>query len=215
MRWPLIPSLCAALLVAAATALPAAGQSACDAPLSLRGAEIEDYEPIFWRCENDSGAAQLATRRGRVGAENLLLLVDPETLKTQVGRAACWRCAETSDAQEAGTRFLRAVQGAGKEPETPKALENMGLTHGQGGGSFLTGDLCPSARPLDRSFLELVAKDGAGAPLALSISGGWIRHHAEDLDWLRQKIESGALSVSWVNHSYSHPSNTLQPSSRT
>ena len=81
----------------------------------------------------------------------------------------------------------------------------MGLTHGQGGGSFLTGDLCPSARPLDRSFLELVGKEGAGAPLALSISGGWIRHHQADLDWLRQKIESGALAVSWVNHSYSHP----------
>ncbi len=205
MRTRFLSSFCAALLVAAATALPAAGQSACEAPVSLRGAEIEDYDPIFWRCVNGAGAAQLATRRGRVGEETLLLLVDPETLKTQVGRAACWRCAETSDAQEAGTRFLRAVQGAGKEPDTPKALENMGLTHGQGGGSFLTGDLCPSARPLDRSFLELVGKEGAGAPLALSISGGWIRHHQADLDWLRQKIENGALAVSWVNHSYSHP----------
>ena len=205
MQLRFLPSLCAAFLVAAATALPAAGQGACDAPVSLCGAEIEDYDPVFWRCVNDAGAAQLATRRGRVGEETLLLLVDPHTLKTQVGRAACWRCAETSDAQEAETRFLRAVQGAGKEPDTPKALANMGLTHGQGGGSFLTGDLCPSARPLDRGFLELVAKEGAGAPLALSISGGWILHHQADLDWLRQKIESGAFSVSWVNHSYSHP----------
>ena len=206
----------AAFLVAAATAPPAASQEgACDKPLSLRGAEIDDYDPVFWRCASAAGASQLATRRGRVGEEALLLLVDPETLRTQVGRAACWRCAETSDAQETETRFLRAVQGTGNEPDTPKALVNMGLVHGEGGGSFLTGDLCPSARPLDKSFLELVAKQGAGTPIALSVSGSWILHHQADLDWLRGKIESGALAVSWVNHSYSHPFVKNRPNEET
>ena len=206
----------AAFLVAAATAPPAASQEgACDKPLSLRGAEIDDYDPVFWRCASAAGASQLATRRGRVGEEALLLLVDPETLRTQVGRAACWRCAETSDAQETETRFLRAVQGTGNEPDTPKALVNMGLVHGEGGGSFLTGDLCPSARPLDKSFLELVAKQGAGTPIALSVSGSWILHHQADLDWLRGKIESGALAVSWVNHSYSHPFAKNRPNEET
>lgn len=206
----------AALLVAATAALPAMGQEgACDKSVSLRGAEIDDYEPIFARCVNEGGVSQLATRRGRVGEEALLLLVDAETLKTQVGRAACWRCAETSDAQEAETRFLRAVEGAGAEPDTPKALVNMGLVHGEGGGSFLTGDLCPSSRPLDRSFLELVAKEGAGTPIALSVSGGWMLHHAEDLDWLRDKVENGALAVTWVDHSYSHPFVKNRPKEET
>ena len=206
----------AALLVAATTALPATGQEgACDTPVSLRGVEIEDYDSIFARCWNASGASQLATRRGRVGEEALLLLVDPDTLKTLVGRAACWRCAETSDAQEAETRFLRAVQEAGNEPGTPKALVNMGLVHGSGAGSFLTGDLCPSSRPLDRSFLELVAKEGAGTPIALSISGSWMLHHEADLDWLRKMTESGGLAVSWVNHSYSHPFAKNRPKEET
>ncbi len=184
-------------------------------PASLQGAEIDDYEPIFARCQNASGVSQLATRSFRVAGDALLLLVDPQTLATRITRAACWRCAETSDAQEAETRFLRAVEGPGKEPDTPKALVNMGLVHGAGEGSFLTGDLCPSSRPLDRSFLERVAKEGAGTPIALSISGGWMLHHAEDLDWLRKKVESGALAVSWVNHSYSHPFAKNRPNEET
>jgi hypothetical protein len=195
-----------ALFAALTMPAPAAGEEdACDAAPVAVGAEIDDYEPIFWRCANEAGVSRLATRRGRVGDEVFVLLVDPESLKTQAARAACWRCAETSDAQEAETRFLRAVEGPGAEPETPKALVNMGLVHGEGGGSFLTGDLCPSTRPLDRGFLDLVAKEGAGTPIALSISGGWMLHHQADLDWLRKKIDSGALAVSWVNHSYSHP----------
>jgi len=207
---------CAAVFIAATAAPPATGQEvACDRPVSLRGAEIDDHEPVFWRCANEAGVAQLATRRWLVGDEAFLLLVDPETLKTQVARAACWRCAETTDAQEAETRFLRAIEGSGNEPETPKALVNLGLTHGQGGGSFLTGDLCPSSRPLDRGFLELVAKQGAGTPIALSISGGWMRNHAADLDWLTKRVESGALAVSWVNHSYSHPFVKNRPNEET
>ncbi|ARN83423.1 polysaccharide deacetylase family protein [Methylocystis bryophila] len=184
-------------------------------PVPLRGAEIDDYAPIFLRCWDASGASELATRGWRVGEERMLLLVHPHTLQTRVARAACWRCAETSDAQESETRFMRAVEGSGKEPDTPKALVNMGLIHGDGGGSFLTGDLCPSSRPLDRSFLELVAKQGAGTPIALSISGGWMLKHAEDLDWLRNEIESGALAVSWVNHSYSHPFAKGRPKEQT
>jgi hypothetical protein len=209
-------ALGAALFVLAALARPAAGEEgACDAAPAVVGAEIDDYEPIFWRCANAAGVSRLATRRGRVGDEVLLLLVDPQTLQTQAARAACWRCAETSDAQEAETRFLHAVEGPGAEPETPKALFNMGLLHGEGGGSFLTGDLCPSTRPLDRGFLELVAKEGAGTPIALSISGGWILHHQADLAWLRKKIDSGALAVSWVNHSYSHPFAKNRPNEDT
>ena len=210
-------SLSFCTLLAALTMLtPATSEeAACAAAPLVAGAEIEDYDPIFWRCVNEAGDSRLATRRGRVGDEVFLLLVDPQTLQTQAARAACWRCGETSDAREAETRFLRAAQGAGNEPDTPKALVNLGLVHGEGGGSFLTGDLCPSGRPLDRGFLELVAKQGPGTPIALSISGSWILHHAADLDWLRKKIDSGALAVSWVNHSYSHPFAKNRPNEDT
>jgi hypothetical protein len=137
------------------------------------------------------------------------------SLATSLERARCWRCKDTSDAAEAETRFLRALKKPEPEPATPQVLENVGLLHGKGEGVFVTGDLCPSRRPLDRDFLQLLAKQGPGTPVALSVSGLWMVHHADDLDWLKQMAASGALSIAWVNHSYNHPYVKDRPDAQT
>ena len=41
--------------------------------------------------------------------------------------------------------------------------------------------------------------------MTLAVSGAWIAHHAEDFAWLLEKRRSGALDISWADHSYSHP----------
>jgi len=205
----------ASLLVAPLSGAHAEAAEPCAAAATPRSAQIGAYTAIFERCARDDGDARLATRRWRAGGQSMLLLVDPQSLATQVAPAQCWRCAPTGDAEEAATRFAQAVQGQGKTPETPKALENAGLVHGQGAGVFVTGDLCPSRRPLDRGFLELLAKEGAGTPVALAVSGLWLARHADDLDWLRRQADSGALTIAWVNHSYRHPYLRRLPDERT
>lgn len=179
------------------------GPAAIAPQAGATGARVRDYAPIFEACEKD-GETRLATRRLRVDGEALLLTVDPDTLTTALERAACWRCAETTDAAQADTRFLRAVRPPA-DPERPPALVNAGLIHGKGAGAFITGDLCPSRKPLDRAFIEEVAAQGPGTPLTLAVSGAWIAHHAEDFAWLLEKRRSGALDISWADHSYSHP----------
>jgi hypothetical protein len=164
------------------------------------GSSIQRYEAIFERCAR-GGDSRLATRRLRVDGEALLFTVDPETLATSLERASCWRCAETGDAAESETRFLQAIEGA----EGNERLVNGGLVHGRGDGVFVTGDLCPSHKPLDRAFIEEVAAQGPGTPLTLAVSGGWIAHHAEDFAFLREKRLSGALDITWADHSYTHP----------
>jgi hypothetical protein len=42
-------------------------------------------------------------------------------------------------------------------------------------------------------------------PVALAISGLWLTHHQADFQWLRDKERAGALSITWVDHSYHHP----------
>lgn len=164
---------------------------------------MQGYEAIFESCARD-GDTRLATRRLRVDGEKLLLTVDPQTLKTSLERAACWRCVETSDAEQAETRFLQAVRPP-QDPDRPPALVNAGLIHGKGAGAFITGDLCPSHKPLDRAFIEEVAAQGPGTPLTLAVSGAWIAQHGEDFAWLQEKARSGALDITWADHSYSHP----------
>jgi len=167
------------------------------------GDRVHGYAPIFEVCEQGS-ATRLATRRMTVDGEKLLLTVDPQSLETTLQRASCWRCAETSDGEQADTRFLKALRPPA-DPAKPPALVNAGLIHGAGAGSFITGDLCPSHKPLDRAFFEEIAAQSPGAPVTLAVSGGWIAHHGPDFAWLQEKARSGAFAITWANHSYSHP----------
>jgi hypothetical protein len=195
---------CASVAAAATTRAQEDCGPAIIPPLpGVTGARVRDYSAIFEKCEK-GGETRLATRRMSVEGEKLLLAVDAQTLKTSLERAACWRCAETTDDEQADTRFMRAVRPNG-DPDRPPALVNAGLIHGKGAGAFITGDLCPSHKPLDRAFIEEVAAQGPGTPLTLAVSGAWIAHHQEDFSWLQAKARSGALDISWADHSYSHP----------
>ncbi|WP_442754873.1 polysaccharide deacetylase family protein [Methylocystis sp. JAN1] len=167
------------------------------------GARAQDYRAVFESCAKN-GETRLATRRMSVDGEKLLLTVHPQTLKTSLEPASCWRCAETTDEEQAETRFMKAVRPPA-DPDRPPALVNAGLIHGEGAGAFITGDLCPSRKPLDRAFIEEVAAQGPGTPLALAVSGAWIAHHGQDFAWLQEKARSGALDITWADHTYSHP----------
>ena len=192
-----------AMLVCAASA-----RADCDAsltaPLSLRPAEIvADYKPVLRACHG-AGGDRVAIREMRLGGALALLLADPATLATKLERAACWTCEDVSEGALADTRMMRAIDKAAAAPGLTHRtfLGNAGLTHGQRGG-FFTGDLCPSNRPMDRAFLQSL--EGERTPIALSISGLWLKHHFADYRWLLDAQAKGKLAITWVNHSYSHP----------
>ena len=107
-----------------------------------------------------------------------------------------------------------------KAAETPGVahrtfLEDAGLTDGAAAGAFITGDLCPTRKPLDRRFFEKLTSTGQNAPVALSISGLWLVHHAADFHWLMEKQAAGALDIVWTNHSYHHPYARGRPDDQT
>lgn len=209
MFWKL---LLAALCLPAVLPSIARADDACRSPATIAdmpgatGARIADFRTVFQSCRRDGATTRLAIRAFSAEGRKLLLTVDPERLTTQIDEAACWTCADTSDEAQKDTRYLRALGAAGPHPLTTGAISrNAGLAHGVGAGSFVTADLCPSHRPLDRAFLDLLAKRGPHTPVALSISGGWLAHHGADFDWLRDRARSGALDITWVDHTYSHP----------
>ena len=174
------------------------------APENLASAEtVANYAPVLQSCKKD-GAVRVAIRTMILRGESSRLLVDPVSLATSVESAAGWACEETTDAALAGTRFLRAVARAAEPPELTHRgfLANAGLRHGAGGGGYFTGDLCPSHKPLEREFLSSL--EGERTPVALSISGLWLKHHFDDYRWLTQEAARGALDITWVNHTYNH-----------
>ncbi|WP_036292332.1 polysaccharide deacetylase [Methylosinus sp. PW1] len=183
---------------------------------SARGREaarrLVDYRPVFLECHGPADEKRLAIRRMRLDGETVALTVDPATLETRLEMESVWRCLETTEAEQKDTRFLRALRPRPGDPDEPRLAAagrslsiSAGLGHGAGAGSFLTGDLCPSRRPLDREFLRRLAELAPGAPVALSVSGLWIERHGADFDWLMAEAANGTLRIDWVGHSYSHP----------
>jgi hypothetical protein len=212
-----ILALAAALWPLALSGASAAGDCAAPARIAtpLEGPlqpmdRVGEYRIVLQSCRRGGGAPVLATRHMRVDGEDLFLAVDPDRLTTRLERSACWTCSPTTPEAEAGTRFLQAVtcfSGApGKTlPPGSSWLDNAGLTRGRGDGAFLTGDLCPSHKPLDRGFLASLEQKDEATPIALSISGRWIEQHPQDFFWLRREKAEGRLAIAFVNHSFHHP----------
>jgi hypothetical protein len=217
---PMLHASCviATLFAIAASAAPAQ-EAVCLAParndappIGTEPASLErvrNYQPIFQQCRNGLNHSSLAIRKMTIGAEGFLLMVDPSTLATHLEVERCWTCADTDDEAQKDTRFMRAVQMPSQLPlnqASPRApLFNAGLSHGTADGSYITGDLCPSRKPLDRGFLDMLKTIGPRTPIALSITGLWLKQHGSDFQWLRKQAQAGAVEITWVNHSYHHP----------
>ena len=177
------------------------------------GDAVADYASVLRSCRAADGREQVAIRTMNVGGTPLLLLADPQTLSTRLERAACWTCQDASEESLAGTRMMRAVEQSAEAPGLVHRgfLQNAGLTHGAAPGAFVTGDLCPSRRPLDRAFLDKLAAQGPHTPVALSISGLWLLHHFQDYRWLLDQQAVGALDILWIDHTYHHPYRRGEP----
>jgi hypothetical protein len=191
-----------------------AQETACKAPVRIEAkgprpaplVRVKDYRSIFRECHNGKGEMRLAIRSMSIEAKSLLLVVEPSSLATRLEPERCWSCAETDDAAQKNTRFLRAIHTNTRSGlEDANVQTNAGLSHGTGDGSFITGDLCPSRKPLDREFFQRLAGTGPRTPIALAVSGLWITRHRADFNWLRDQASSNALEITWINHSYHHP----------
>jgi hypothetical protein len=185
--------------MAALFAIGAYGAHAADAP-----ARVRDYRPVFQECHQDDSAPVLAIRRMAIDGKGMLLTVDPSTLETALAREQDWSCTDTDDEHQKNTRYIKAVHASGMA-HPRDVIVNGGLVHGAtAAGSFVTGDLCPSHRSLDRAFLEKLQATESPLPVALSISGLWLTHHGADFQWLHDQERAGTLQITWVDHSYHH-----------
>jgi hypothetical protein len=170
-------------------------------------AAVADYNPVLKACVGEDGRKAVAIREMTITGQKIALLADPEALTTRLERAACWTCHDESEDELAATRMGRAIRESASAPGLVHRgfLQNAGLTHGGGQGDFVTGDLCPSRKPLDRAFFTRLESAEPHVPVALSISGLWLIHHFDDFRWLVDRRNSGALDILWTNHTYHHP----------
>jgi len=153
----------------------------------------------------------LILRRFENNGRDYLLLVNPLTLQTKVNETSFYQVEEMT-LEQTRARFLktayeRAISAAEKQSVN---IQDAGIERGlpTEAGISLTADLCPSHKPLDKRLFEAMfhefKKVERPAPIALSVSGLWMKNHLQDLEWLKKLRNQGDIRITWVNHSYNH-----------
>lgn len=166
---------------------------------------------VYYSSAKRNTQDRLSIRRFECKGKVYLLLVEPRALRTKIDEASFYTVTPMTlyKARQyfATTAYVKALTKAEKQSV---ALQDAGIQSGmpKETGITLTADLCPSHRPLDkRIFTDIFAefkKVEKPVPIALSITGIWMKQHPQDLDWLKEMQLKGEIYITWINHSYNH-----------
>lgn len=175
----------------------------------VRSDGMADYRVSFQWVHAPSGSRFIAVRRFVRGATAYFLLINPQTFESSVVRASTLALdgPATFDAVRE-TPFGHALF---RYTAPPYHLRNYGAIHAMHSvdGMYLTVDLCPTTKPMDRTLFQQMVEEGAPPmtplPVAVAITGQWMEHHPQDLTWLKEQVRDHQLAITWVNHSYDHP----------
>ena len=175
--------------------------------VALTPSPVGGLRVVQRRFLDEYGLALAVRRRFRQDGRTLLLAVRGDTLESMVFAAdklaAAYRLDEsTADGTSAYERALRATTAA------PFPVHNDGLIAGRGKGLYLSVDLCPTNRGAQfekRLFEAAMAMDSQPpVPVAIAVTGLWMRQHAKHFAWLLERQRAGDLAITWVGHSYRH-----------
>jgi len=150
--------------------------------------------------------------------KHYLLLVDPQTLITKISESDFYEVKPMTMAQARAFFVNTPYQKAMTKVENRSVMiQDAGIEDGmpKETGISLTADLCPSHRPLDRDiFTDIITefkKVEQPVPVALSITGVWMRQHPQDLEWLKKLQADHEIYITWINHSFNHRVSLTEP----
>jgi hypothetical protein len=160
----------------------------------------------------------MVIRQFENNGKNYLFLVNPQTLQTKIDEASFYEVKPmTYNVARAYFRTTPYIKAIDKAEKQSKNIQDAGIESGlpKETGISLTADLCPSHRPLDRviftDIYQEFQKVETPVPVALSITGVWMRQHQTDLQWLKQLQKEHEIYITWINHSYNHRVSTKLP----
>lgn len=178
--------------------------------------QISDYRVVFIPFYDENGTLQAAVRRYDRDGHPRFLVLDPQ--RFALSEMTAEKIHDSRPAGEEAWRRTPFSLALARQTSPPYPLQNDGLREAEHPvtGFFLTADLCPARKPLDRAFFEatMALPQKPPVPVALMITGLWIQRHEADLTWLKDQVAAGRLAITWVNHSFTHPYNPAAPPDR-
>ncbi len=177
---------------------------------------ITDYHAVFIPAFTDQGELRIAIRMFYKKKVAYYLVVNPYSFETASAPVTQFRSRKTLDPNVPGYFTLAEInhtpymQALFKYTATPSVEQNAGLTHATESvdGYFLTIDLCPSVKPLEKDFFEMLVQksedEQSTIPITISVTGVWLLNHEREFKWLIKQEKQHKLNITWMNHSYSH-----------
>lgn len=172
--------------------------------------DIKNYK-VYYGSAKRNTQDWLSLRRFESNGKIYLLLVEPRRLDTKVDEESLYTVTpmDMPRARQyfANTSYEKAISKAEKQS---KSIQDAGIQSGmpKETGITLTADLCPSHRPLDRRIFTDIFKEfqkvERPVPIALSVTGIWMKQHPQDLAWLKDMQLKMEIYITWINHSYNH-----------
>jgi hypothetical protein len=179
--------------------------------------KIENYKTMYGVAKHYPRELMILRSFDNYG-KHYLLLADPQTLDTRIDESSFYQLQEMSIAQARAyfknTPYERAME---KAESASQSLQDAGIETGlpKEKGISLTADLCPSHKPLARDLFTAMINGfkqvEQPVPIALSITGVWMRQHPADLEWLKQLVADHEIIITWINHSYTHRVSATAP----
>ncbi len=169
---------------------------------------VSMIEAKWMSCKSHlTGEIRIGTRNLVIGGNHHVLLVDPYSMKTVIEKDMCWLCSEVAPETFQSTRYQTAIQRLTKSVDGQFARAGLRRSENSLSGVIVTADLCPSAKKMDRDFIEHLISSARTVPIpiAFALSGKWLKAHPVDFQYLKSKVQARSLDVTWVNHSLTHP----------
>lgn len=166
-----------------------------------------NYRPVFKPFYGAAGGVKIAVREFERDGARRALIVDADGFQTEeVDASTIDFDREVAEGVWRKTPFVSALYRytAGQDG----LIHNDGIIRAEAAtpGVFLTVDMCPSKRGFNKDlFTSTIGLPLKDKPIAIAVSGLWIERHRGEFNWMAEEARSNRLSVTWVNHSYSHP----------
>ncbi len=180
----------------------------CQSAYGEMAINITGYKAVFKPFHDKNGRVKIAIRLFALNSEEKILVLDPETFETGVSDAEALNGGEVSKDSLIKTPFIKALE----RYSLRDSHGGSGIKNGENSalnGVFLTIDLCPSRKALDKGLFQrtirLAQTNKGAASVAIAVSGQWIERHRQELVWLLNEAGKKNLRIAWINHTYSHP----------
>lgn len=165
------------------------------------------YEVRMQSCvltENTESVVSL--RRFQLKNKIYRWFVNSETLKTGLVPESCLTSCENFNSSNDESNYSNLLV---RSSVIPSSMANAGLIGANKPAHpevYLTVDLCPSSKELQKELFEKIQMGGMqNIPVALAVSGLWIKRHTEEFHYLLSLSDQKKINITWVNHSLTHP----------